>query len=342
MSDEGLPAAGWIHLLAISAVLYIVLPRTILLAAELVRGAVAGRRTALDLSDPYWLATVEDATRRRIDGLLADVRSAVGSAAPAFLSELETIVAERLFDERIVPKLWTFRETGGRIADLRAELERECAAFAPELGDQLIEARARFEMEASRQIERALDSEAARAAAAAAVRDGADLQATVHGGAGEGIGRVGESIGRGLSDRGAALAGSTAAVVAGSLAGGFGAHLGTAVLVGLGLTGPGGFLVGALAGGLAAAGLYLFGRDKLASGVEKVAIPSGLLRTLFSKSRWDTLIERGREQTRAEIRRAVEEDARAVGDDLEERVRATLEPAIRREMAVESWRSWAR
>ena len=67
---------------------------------------------------------------------------------------IAVFVRDQLYDARVVPVLRRFRETGGRVADLEADLAATCEAFSPQLE--------RFVISAHDDFVRALAARAAR------------------------------------------------------------------------------------------------------------------------------------------------------------------------------------
>ena len=156
-----------------------------------------------------------------------------------------------------MPALRVFRETGGSVQSLEANLEAECSAFEPELEAQLAIARRDFESRCPA-IERTLGRSFGVGANGTLAISASDLSRGSQGGLGNSLGReLGAAVG-------AAVTAGVSLVVA-TISGGFGHHLGAAILVGLlHTTGPVAFLIGGLGGlGVAAAGWYM-GRDQLA------------------------------------------------------------------------------
>ena len=50
-----------------------------------------------------------------------------------FLPTSPAFVGSKLYDEQIVPRLISFREKGGRIADLKSDLTSTTVAFLPKI-----------------------------------------------------------------------------------------------------------------------------------------------------------------------------------------------------------------
>jgi hypothetical protein len=116
------------------------------------------------------------------------------------------------------------------------------------------------------------------------------------------------------------------AMVAGTVSGGFGHSLGTALLVGIVHSGPVGWLLGALGGGaLASAGLYL-GRERLRDGVKRIALPPFAAKAALLRFR--SIKAAGREQCVRDVRLAIAGELEAVAQRISERIWERIEPRL--------------
>jgi hypothetical protein len=119
--------------------------------------------------------------------------------------------------------------------------------------------------------------------------------------------------------------------VAGTLSGGFGAHLGAAILVTLLHTsGPVGFLIGALGGALAAAGALLAGRARVEGWVRGASLPGAVVRVALRSKRFERLVASGRERCAASVRTLVAAKLEPLTDELADQVWARVKPLLAR------------
>ena len=119
--------------------------------------------------------------------------------------------------------------------------------------------------------------------------------------------------------------------MAGTLSGGFGAHLGTAIVVVLlHTTGPVGFLIGALAGALAAAGALVVGRARVNEVVRSASLPGAVVRLVLRQARFDRLVAQGRERCAASVRTLVGAKLEPLTDELADQVWARVKPLLAR------------
>jgi len=296
MSRDGSPAAHWIHLLAVTVVLAVIVPRALLatMSAVAYRRAIGGLAPSLD--DPYVLGLLEEAARLDARKVRADIRTDIAQAFVDFRVRLADFVATELHEKRIEPELDRFREDGGKLGDLEARLAALCQAFEPELRGQI----GREQLELERQI-------TARVAwrlggAAAQQLEGDDVLACVStvlsGGSLGAGGRAGDNVVAGV---GTVVAGAVAAVT-GTVSGGFGHSLGTAVLVGLVHSGPVAWVIGALGGAVVSGAVLYLGKDALRDGLKRVTLPSAVARMALLR------IDRVKREGRAQCRRHVADE----------------------------------
>lgn len=296
MSPEGDPAAPWIHLFAIIVVFAVVLPRAALAAWQTVRIRKLGNGLPL-LFDRYYGEVIESPIRSLIE---QELRKGVAG----FAQSVASFVRADLYDRQIVPKLESFRENGGKVADLRFQINNATEAFGPQVKAFVSERAApEFQRSVSVAIEKIIEE---MGTDFVGVSDPSEWLAEIKFKA---PGASVDAMGHGYSDAiSAAIAGSIALAL-GTISGGFGAELETAILaVLLGTTGPIGFVIGALIGILAAGAGWWFGREKITEFVESINLPATVVRTTLWESRFQKLVEDGRKQCEESVKATVEEE----------------------------------
>src|SRR5262245_8435540 len=125
LSPQGDKAAPWIHLFAITVMITIVAPRAAL-AAWRWRSVKWGQRDVVLRLDPYYGGIIEAPVRALIE-------KEVANETIRFSEDVATFVGQKLYDERIVARLRRFRSEGGKVSDLRSEIQSLSVAFAPEI-----------------------------------------------------------------------------------------------------------------------------------------------------------------------------------------------------------------
>lgn len=303
---EGAPAAPWIHRLALTLGLVVIPARVTLAVLGARRTKAAASSIRIDLSDPYYAERIH-AVR---DGLGLRLREGVASAFRLEVAKLSESVAlfvcERFFDTTIAPTLVAFRNRGGRIRDLEAELAVEVHKLQPELAVHL---------EASQgELQRAL-IEKVRTIVGREVNVGTDslawtpdlpLEREVTGPLASTFGDV----------IGAAVTTAVATAVA-TISGGLGKTLGVAVISGLlNTSGPVGLLIGGVGAIAVVGGAYILGRDRMTESIKGWSLPAAVVSVALR----DSKIEQARQATYAHVRRELED---SLGPRIEE-VTATI------------------
>jgi Protein of unknown function (DUF2868) len=139
-TPEGDDADSWIHLYAVSALLFIVIPRGFLALATTRQLSGQHRNVRLDLEVGYYAEVLERARNVRPKELEARVRGAVRDECLGVSHDFAEFVCRELYDARIAPRIVKFRETGGTLRALENELRLECQSFGAELHAQMAKA----------------------------------------------------------------------------------------------------------------------------------------------------------------------------------------------------------
>jgi hypothetical protein len=285
MSASGDPAAAWIHLFALTALIVIIVPRAILAGFQWLHIKRASDHVQIDFDD-YFASLI----RPQVAGLLA---RHIELASRTFSEAMANFVCRRLYDNLIVPELARFRDTGGKINDLKERIKQRCEEFSDEIGVYAGTAVKELETSLAAGVERIITAVQQDFRFAAAVRQDllGELQLLPRREFDHSMAPIGEGVTGAI---GIAVSGSMA-VGLGTIAGGFGESLEMAIIVALfGTTGPVGFLIGALIGLVAGAGAWWFGRQKITAQIENVSLPATFVRMTLWQSRFDHLVQEGR------------------------------------------------
>jgi hypothetical protein len=290
ISPQGDPSAAWIHLLALTVVLIVIIPRGLLALSQFksIKNLVRGFPLALDR---YYGEVIEEPIRSILE---QEVNTAIGE----FSKSVAAYVGETLYAERIVPKLREFRESGGRVADLKSELTRLTEAFSPQVNAYITErAVPEFQRFLSQRVGEVVksigtdfintrDPEAMLHDLKISAPEGAEL------GMSDQFSRaIGVSVGAAIS------------LTFATVGGGIGQDLGIAVIAAvLGTTGPVGFVIGLILGAVVAAGAWWFGKEKITEAVDNVRLPATVVRTALWESRFNRLIGDGRVKCEESVR----------------------------------------
>jgi hypothetical protein len=296
LTPGGDEADGWIHLFAISVLLAVVLPRLALAAWQSSRIRRLSGNLALPL-DHYYGEVIEGPIRLLIEKEVAE-------QAQTFSAKIAGFVATKLYDEQIVPKLISFRERGGKIADLKSELTSTTVAFLPKIQSFITDtALPELQLALSQRLGEVLKS------IGTSFIDVKDPQIAFEELSIFPTGRTELKISNEFSRALAFSVGTSIALAIAAVGGGIGEQLGIAIIATvLGTTGPIGFLIGLVAGAVVAAGAWWFGKDKITETVEHILLPAAVVRTALWQSRFQRLLAEAREKCEESVRAKVDEN----------------------------------
>ncbi len=287
MSPAGDPAAFWIHCFALTALMIIMVPRTLLAGLQWLRISRARGSIQIDFDD-YFASLI----RPQIAGLLA---REIERAFQNFSESIANFVCNRLYDDLIVPELAQFRESGGRITDLRERIKARADEFREQLRVYAGTAVQQLETALALGLERIMSAVRQDFKLAPVTRQDllGELEVLPRHEFDDSL----TAIGADFTDAISVAVSASMAVALGTIAGGFGESLEVAIIVALfGTSGPVGFLIGAVAGLLVGAGAWWYGRERIIAHVENISLPATLVRMALWRSRFDNLIQEGRTQ----------------------------------------------
>jgi hypothetical protein len=318
ITPQGDKSDAWIHLFAITVVIAVLIPRGALALFQSKKIKTLANRVGLAL-DKYYGDVIEAPIRSIVD---KEARAAV----TRFAEKLASYVGLTLYDQQITPKLRQFRENGGRISDLKTELTELTEAFSPQVKAYIVDtAIPEFQLSLSQRVGEIIKS------IGTDFVNNRDPEASLHdlkidapetaelGVSNQFSKAIGISVGAAIS------------LTFATVAGGIGEELGIAVVAAiLGTTGPVGFVIGLIVGGLLAAGAWWFGKDKITEAVDSVKLPAVALRTVLWESRFKKLIEDGRSKCLESVQTKVKEGLTPIlpkiTDEIMFRIRSLWEP----------------
>jgi len=236
------------------------------------------------------------------------IEKEVANGAQQFSEDVASFVGQKLYDERIVPRLRQFREEGGKVSELKSEIQSLSEAFVPQIESYVVEARLpEFQSTLSQrvgEILRSLGTDFIVLKEPQAVLSG--MKIAPGGNTDMGISQQFTSA-IGLS------VGTSIALAIATVSGGLGKYLGVAcVATLLHTTGPVGFLIGLIAGAAVAAGAWWLGKEEIAGAVETLPLPAAVVRTALWESRFQRLADDGRKQCEDSVRAEVDERLKAL------------------------------
>lgn len=293
MSLGGDPAAPWIHLFSITAVVIIMLPRAVFMLWEGRQVSYLAKNVQINLD----VGVVEEHMKREIlkEAHIASDKLSAGIA---------TFVSERLYDERIVPEMEQFREEGGKIVDLKNRIKLVCEDFSPQIKSYMPTAISDFERSLAAGVERLVKGLRTDFGVARSASD--DLPTAISTESAQTIDASTTKISHGFTDTVSAVVTVSIGFAFATICGGLGKTVGLTILATfLGTTGPVGFLIGGIAGIVVGFTGVKFGRKKITKAVETVPMPGAVLRKVLWESRFRSLIENGRKKCYASVKEQI-------------------------------------
>ncbi|HEU4343033.1 MAG TPA: DUF2868 domain-containing protein, partial [Candidatus Binatia bacterium] len=319
---DGDYAASWIHLYAVSALLFIVIPRGFLALAVTSQLGRQRRNVQLDLRADYYADVLEKAHNVRPKELEARVRGEIRNECLKVSDDFAKFVCSELYDDRIAPRLRKFRETGGTLRQLEDDLRRECQSFGPELQAQIAKTGHELERRVSDRVKELL-GESERIDTQPANGLFGQLSA-----ASFAVTHAGDRVSGDLTSLVTSVVSGSVGIAIGTISGGFGEALGVALLVGVVESGPVGWVIGAIGGLVATFGVLTLGRERLRQGAKDVPLPAAALKLGLWNSRYERLIADGRRKCDESVRNSLaprmDQFSSAIGDQIWHRLRAII------------------
>jgi len=317
LSPDGEPAARWIHLFAVSAFLFVIPERFLLIFLESWRVRSLSNKMTINTDEPYYARCVVLAREMQTSRLKEEI-SVVVQAEVSRLSESVALYArDRFYDDKIVPHVIEFRNNGGRISDLEQVIIQQGENFKTELDGFLETAGEDF----SRSVAKGVSGVIGRKLSAIKVNVGKGFRISPEAYRQALDGTVTEMMTSGIS---LAVTAAVAATI-GTLSGGFGKVLGIAVISTLlHTTGPVGFIIGALAGLLLGGSASIIAKDKITDAVKNQNFPGFSTRLLLGESKMNRMIEEGRIQVYTLIKKQIEDKLIPHKDEVTEQILSNI------------------
>ena len=300
LSPQGDKAAAWIHLFSISVMITIVIPRAALAARQWRNIKRRHKDIGLRL-DPYYGEVIEAPVRALIE-------KEVTNESKQFSEDVAAFVGQKLYHERIVPRLRQFREEGGKISELKSEIRSLSENFVLQIESYVAQTRLpEFQSTLSQRVGEILKS------------IGTDFivlkepQAVLGGMKIATGGTTDMGISQHFTSAIGLSVGTSIALAIATISGGLGKSLGVAIVAMLlHTTGPVGFLIGLIVGSVVAVGAWWLGKEKIANAVETLDLPAVVVKTALWESRFQRLVDDGRKQFEESVRGSVDEWLKAL------------------------------
>jgi len=283
MKTGGVPAGPWIHKMALTALLFIFIPRLILSVFYAKRAARSNR--PLDITQPYYTEFVLKNREKLMDVISESLRNIISKKIDQIGKIISEFVIHDYYEKFIVPILISFREEGGKIKTLEDKLVESQEQFEPILLNYLAEVQEDFQdsvlMEINLFLGRKLDIDINTISTYQPQSDEIDQ-------------RLPERLAAEIGDTIGGTIVTTVALAAGSISGGIGKSLGIAIISGLlGISGPLGLLIGGLITAVTLGGVYKLKRNQISGMIKDIPLPAFVIAATLT----DTKIEKARKET---------------------------------------------
>ncbi len=313
LSPGGEPAAPWIHLFAVSAFLFVVPQRLLLMFLESWRLRSLSGQLTIDPDEPYYAGCVRRARDMQAHRLRKEIAVVVQAGVSNLSGSVAVYARDKFYDENVVPQFMHFRNNGGRISDLEEHILQQSEDFKEGLDRFLDTAREDFSRSVAEGVSRVIGKKLS--VMNVPVNDEIRIKPGIYREAFDGT--VTKRLTGGIS---LAVTAAVAAAI-GTLSGGFGKVLGIAVVTTLlHTTGPVGFIIGAVAGLLLGGSASILAKDKITGAVKNQSFPGFSTRLLLRESKMNRLIEEGRTQVYTLIKKQIEDKMMPHADEITDRI----------------------
>jgi hypothetical protein len=291
LSPDGTLAGPWIHMMALTTVFFILVPRSILAIYYALRSRKSIKN--IDLNEPYFSDHILKNRESLVDVIRDGIREIISKKINRIGTTISDFVINDYYEKIIAPILVSFREKGGKLRKLENELLESQQKFEPILLNYLEEVQEDFRdtilTEINLFLGRKLDIDINTISTYQPQSDEIDQRLP---------GRIAEDIGDTI---GGTIV-TTVALAAGTVSGGIGKSLGIAIISGLlGVSGPLGLLIGGVATAITLGGFYQLKRDQISGMIKDVPLPSFVIAATLS----DAKIERARKDTYAHTEKEI-------------------------------------
>ena len=292
LDSQGAAAAPWIHVMAVTTIIYVVIPRLLLALYYNYKEKRAFRE--IDFSVPYFKDHILKNRKSIVEAVKSGITEIITKRINIVALKISEFVVEDYFDKIIIPILLDYRKKGGKIKDLENDLNKTQEKFEPILVNYLMEIEEEFQENILAEINlflgRNFDFEI-------------NTESPYHPKSNNDINKqLPDKMASEISDTISGTVVTTMAITVGSLTGGIGKSLGTAILTTMfGVSGPVGLLIGGVATAITLGGFYKFNKEKITNYVKEIPVPPVVVNVSLS----DKKIAKTREETHEYIKNEI-------------------------------------
>jgi len=291
--------------------------RFLLIFLESWRVRSLSNKMTIDTKEPYYARCIVLAREMQASRLKEEISVVIQAEVSRLSGSVALYARDRFYDDKVAPHIINFRNNGGRISDLERVIIQESENFKAELDGFLETAGENF----SRSVAEGVSGIIGKKLSVIKVNVGRGfrIRPDVYRQALDGT--VTDMMTSGIS---LAVTAAVAATI-GTISGGYGKVLGVAVISTLlHTTGPIGFIIGALAGLLLGGSASIIAKDRINDAVKSQNFPGFTTRLLLGESKMNRMIEEGRTQVYALIKRQIEDTLISHKDEVTEQILANI------------------
>ena len=283
LESEGTMAAPWIHIMTLTTLLFIFIPRTIL-------ALYYGRKSNhsiynIDINEEYYQEFILKNRSSLVEIIRVGISKIISKKIKLTGQTISEFVINDYYNKIIAPILISFRETGGKIRTMENKLFESQEKFEPMLLDYLRKVQEDFKDSVLTEINHFLDRKLLLDINTVSTyqpqSDEIDLRLS-----GKIATDIGDTIGGTIV--------TSIALAVGSISGGIGKSLGIAIISGLlGVSGPIGLLIGGVITAITLGGFYKLKREQISGMIKDIPLPAFVTSVALP----DSKIEKARNET---------------------------------------------
>ena len=306
LNFEGTMAGPWIHKMALTTVLFILIPRTIL---ALYFGTRSKKSTLpVNINQSYFTDHILKNRESLVEIIREGIHDIISKKINKVGKTISDFVINDYYEKIIAPILISYREKGGKIRKLEKELLDSQKRFEPILLNYLEDVQDDFRDTVLTEINlflgRKLDIDINTLSEYQPQSDEIDQRL-----AGKIASDIGDTIGGTIV--------TTVALAAGTISGGLGKSLGIAIISGLlGISGPLGLLIGSVITAITLGGMYKLKRQEISGMVKEIPLPAIAIKAILT----DSKIEKTRNETFSHTQKEIKKMLKPKIDEVTETI----------------------
>lgn len=306
LDPAGTLAGPWIHLMALTTLIFIFIPRTVL--AILYSHKSNKVKYNIDTEEQYY----QEYILKKRSSLVEEIRVGISEILSKQIKLTEKTISEFIINDYynniIAPILISFRNNGGKIRTMENNLFESQERFEPMLLDYLSEVQEDFRDSVLTEINHFLDRK---------LLIDINTKSTYNPQSDEIDLRLSGKIATDIGDTIGGTIVTSIALAIGSISGGIGKSLGIAIISGLlGVSGPIGLLIGGVITAITLGGFYKLKREQISGMIKDIYLPSFVTSVALPESKIEKARRETSDHTENEIHKMLEPKIKELSDSI--------------------------